>query len=874
MIRVENLKKTYFAIKDKPCTALAGVSFTLPEKGMIFVVGKSGSGKSTLLNLLGGLDSVTEGDIIVGGKRFSEFTEAEYDNYRNNFVGFVFQDFCLIDAMTVFENAKLSSDLRGNSSDDDVSEALRVVDLADFGGRYPRELSGGQKQRVALARALVKKPKLILADEPTGNLDQRTAKQVLDYLKELSRDRLVIIISHNADDAEKYADRIIELADGRVVSDVSRNDNANALLIEGNKINLPAKRRLTESELAEINAAIKNEDAEISQIADEFTPTEQPLEENESPLIPMENKISFKNQSRLARVLSKGNRIHAAVTTVIVSVLLILLSLCQVFSSFNGKALIRESVSADTSYSFALYKGYRLTSSELASIQTDKLVEINEADIQSFYDNGYEGNIYKLYNVSLALIYHGWNTLEEGEHISYSDSKSPYINLCRGVLECDKSFLDGIYGGENESITVLAGDINEATPRAVIITDYFADCIMKYIPSFKSYQDIVDAVVIGQTKFDVKAIIKTGYAERYSALIKECERVLALKGEAREAELEILRKNDDYIAFFDELNDYLSIGYYFGTDFKEQEIAYVQSRGGTSFDNVYLTLGGEKFEGKQWTYAPAEELASGEIRISASLYNEISGTRYKAEELQAFFKPFTLTIADYPYHTSEGQPVYEKTFTVTGISYGPVLFSYKDYMDLYNVHLYPYALYFDNSISAATVYMNTEDGNFFLGEEYYKTIYKIMDIVAVFKDFFLFLYLGLILVCAIILIGFARRSIKRRMYEIGILRALGCTNKTIAGVFMQNMAVVASCVAFISIFGVQILDPLLNKTLMDNLARMLDVTMIQDLRILRFNLFSAILNMLTIIFVSFLSSVGVFLSCRKIKPINIIRSQE
>ena len=203
MIRIENLKKIYDAKKGKPCTALDSVSFDLPDRGMVFIVGKSGSGKSTLLNLLGGLDGVSDGDIVVGGKRFSEFSEADYDAYRGSFVGFVFQDFCLIEGMTVFENARLSLDLQGEEADDAVREALKTVDLAEYGSRYPKELSGGQKQRVALARALVKKPKLILADEPTGNLDQRTAKQVLDSLKELSERHLVVIVSHNADDADK-----------------------------------------------------------------------------------------------------------------------------------------------------------------------------------------------------------------------------------------------------------------------------------------------------------------------------------------------------------------------------------------------------------------------------------------------------------------------------------------------------------------------------------------------------------------------------------------------------------------------------------------------------------------------------------------------
>ena len=881
MIRVEKLKKVYNAKKGAPCVALDGVSFVLPSKGMVFIVGKSGSGKSTLLNLFGGLDGVTEGDIIIGGKKFSEFTESDYDDYRNSFVGFVFQDFCLIEGMTVFENVKLSLDLLGSSTDDGVRAALRTVDLHDFENRYPKELSGGQKQRVALARALVKNPRLILADEPTGNLDQRTAKQVLDSLKELSEDRLVVIVSHNAEDADKYADRIIELADGRVIRDVSRQEAPELPLIEDNKINLPFKRILTEEEIRDINSAVKNGDVEITQIADKFIKTESVLAEEQVDFRSGKRKISFKNHARLSSKLSKGNRIHGIFTVFMVSVLIILLSACRVFAAFDGKALIHEGVMKDTSYSFTLYKGYR-TGMEGTSLKTDRLVEINDSDIQSFYNAGYEGNIYKLYNVSLALEQHDWNTLELGEHISYSGENSPYINLASGVLECDKSFLDGIYGVDNGEIRVLAGDIDEATPRAVIITDYFADCILNRRTKLTSYQQIVDSEAIGYTKFDVKAIIYTGYTERYADLLDEYKRIIGIKNKSeRDEEIERLKTNESCINFYSEVQDYLSLGYYFGNDYEAQDEALVQSRGGTSLDNPYITIGGETFAGKQWAYAPVgpvtdkeSGLAPGEIRISLMLYNSFMGTELTNEELKDSFTPFNITIAEYPYHTTECEPVYKKTFTVTGISYGPILLSYSDYLDIYKTHLYSHGLYFDNTESAASVYMDMENCNFFLGDEYYKTIYKIMDIVSIFEDFFLLLYVGLIGVCALLLISFARRSVKRRMYEIGVLRAIGCNNRTVAGLFTVNTVVTMAFITVLSIAGVRVLDPIMNEVLVENLAVVLSTSPIIKLKILKFNFISAIVDILTILLLGLLASFGVFTSCKKIKPINIIRNRE
>ena len=873
MIKVEGLKKVYTAKKGTDCAALDGVSFTLPEQGMVFVVGKSGSGKSTLLKLLGGLDSLTDGEITVGDKRFSEFSETDYDNYRNNFVGFIFQDFCLINGMTVFENAALSLDLSASTSYDEVKRALEIVDLSGYDARYPKELSGGQQQRVSIARALVKKPRIILADEPTGNLDKRTAKQVMDYLKELSRDRLVITVSHNIDDAEIYADRIIELEDGRIVRDVSRRDGAALSLVDGNVINLPTGRRLTSDELEQINSAIKSENAVISQTPDDFVATDDKAENiKESSYTPVDSKVSAKTLLRIGTTLSKGNRIHAFVTAIMVALLLIFTTLCRVFAMFDGEALIHDTVSNSTSSSLTLSKGYYL-SGGTGILKTDNLVEVTDSDIQRFYDSGYEGKVYKLYNMSAAILADGWNTLELGEHIDFSNVKSPYINLASGVLECEQSFLDGIYGGENGEIEIIAGDLNDPTPRSLIITDYFADCILKRIPTMESYQDIIDDPVIGYTQFDVKAIVKTGYAERYATLIDEFIEISKLRT-GREAALEQMRDREDFIAFYSEIRDYLSVCYYFGDDYERYEIDYVQSRKGTSFDNIYLSINGNKFAGKQWAYMPAEGLTDNEIRIPGILYNEFMGTSFNNEELSKYFRPFEVTLYEYPFHSAEGEPLYEKTFTVTGISYGPVLFSYTEYLKIYEVHLYPYALYFDNTASAASTFLNIEKSGFFIGDEYYKTIYTIMDIVEVFRDFFLLLYVGIILVCAMLLVGFARRSIKRRMFEVGVLRALGCKNKTVACAFMINMVQIAIFVAVISIVSVRVLDSTLNRILIENLEKMFDTALIKNLHILRFSILSALVDTVTILLLGFVASFGVFRSCRRIKPMSIIQNRD
>lgn len=223
MIALKGLTKIYETKGNATVRALDGVDITLEDHGLVFILGKSGSGKSTLLNVMGGLDSPDTGEIIVDGVSSKNFSQADFDGYRNTYVGFIFQEFNILDEFSVGENIALSLRLQNlPCSHEKVNEILELVDLKGLYTRSPRTLSGGQKQRVAIARALIKDPKIILADEPTGSLDSNTGKQVFSTLKKLSNNKLVVVVSHDREFASTYGDRIIELSDGKVVSDVKR----------------------------------------------------------------------------------------------------------------------------------------------------------------------------------------------------------------------------------------------------------------------------------------------------------------------------------------------------------------------------------------------------------------------------------------------------------------------------------------------------------------------------------------------------------------------------------------------------------------------------------------------------------------------------
>ena len=205
MLVVRNLKKIYKTKKGADVHALDGVTLQFPEKGMVFLLGKSGSGKSTLLNVCGGLDAPTDGEIIVKGRSSKDFTQSDFDSYRNTYVGFIFQEYNILNEFSVEDNIALALELQGKPKDKKaVAELLKQVDLEGYAKRKPNTLSGGQKQRIAIARALVKSPEIIMADEPTGALDSNTGKQVFETLKKLSKDKLVLVVSHDREFAEQY----------------------------------------------------------------------------------------------------------------------------------------------------------------------------------------------------------------------------------------------------------------------------------------------------------------------------------------------------------------------------------------------------------------------------------------------------------------------------------------------------------------------------------------------------------------------------------------------------------------------------------------------------------------------------------------------
>ncbi len=222
MLQLKNITKTYGNSEDGKVQALKGINIEFRENEFVSILGQSGCGKTTLLNIIGGLDQYTTGDLIINGRSTKEFKDRDWDTYRNHSVGFVFQSYNLISHQSILANVELALTLAGIEKQERRKKAIKALEDVGLGEQIhkkPNYLSGGQMQRVAIARALVSNPDILLADEPTGALDSATSVQIMELLKKIAKDRLVIMVTHNPELAEKYSTRIVKLLDGKVIDD-------------------------------------------------------------------------------------------------------------------------------------------------------------------------------------------------------------------------------------------------------------------------------------------------------------------------------------------------------------------------------------------------------------------------------------------------------------------------------------------------------------------------------------------------------------------------------------------------------------------------------------------------------------------------------
>jgi ABC-type lipoprotein export system ATPase subunit/ABC-type antimicrobial peptide transport system permease subunit len=875
MLKIENLTKTYKRGRHE-VRALKDVSFTLPDNGFVFITGKSGCGKSTMLNLIGGLDNITSGDIVCDGNRISEFSIKDFDNYRNNYLGFVFQDFHLIEDLNVFENVAMSLNLLGIkiSKDEEekmVTEALKGVELGEeYWHRFVRELSGGQKQRVAIARALVKDPHLILADEPTGNLDSKTSKIILELLKKLSEDRLVVIVSHNLDDAKKYGDRIIELADGEIISDVEKvpNYTNRPTLIDGT-LTLPYCQPLSSEQLAVINTSLsENNIKNIKQNTSGFTPT-KPHAPSSRKIDITSGHLRFRKALGLAGFFSRKHWFGCATTIIVTALLVLVLGICQFFIQFETSSAISIAMADSNEELIIAHKGYLDEDGEL---NDNYMIEISNTELELFRDSEYGADIYPIYNNAITMT----SFYADASNIikPFRNFNDIYLKETYGTLGCDVEYLTQQFG-INGDLEFLAGEL-DTYPYGVVITDYVADCIIYQKEDYQdmSYEDLVQYKNICD-RVVVNGIIKTDYKTKYAELFKYFNDITI--GIDRSADQENMKQvvKD----FTQDVWKRYGLSYTVYPNFQSACSDLSASRV-TNIEKARFILenGGQRTSSPLYLYHD-ETLNPGEVRMQYDFFNTYFGAVYGKYDEDNYheFEPITFTIEEYSPH--DESTIIQKEVKIayltpaTKISYD-YIYASQDVVETFkSIETTPYALLFTSNQNIDKLFQLFEDNNYSVMSTTYSSIYSIGKIVNIFERFFSLILIGLLAICTLLIISNSYRNIKKRFYEIGVLKALGAKTRDVGFIFSMQTIVTGIIVCTLSTLALILTCNPINNTLITSLAEFLNNPNLGAIDIIQFYPLTMLVNIAFILIATLISCVVPLFKLHHIKP-NIIMQKE
>ena len=907
MLEVKNLTKIYKPKKGVPVKALNDVSLRFPDTGLVFLLGKSGSGKSTLLNLLGGLDKYDDGEIIIKGVSSKTFRQKHFDSYRNTYLGFIFQEYTILDDFTVGANIALAIELQGRkASNEEINNILEEVDLSGYGARRPNELSGGQKQRVAIARALVKNPKIIMADEPTGALDSVTGKQVLDTLKTLSKDKLVIVVSHDRDFATSYADRIIELADGSVISDITvdqaENTASEGISFEGEAVKIPSDYRLTEEDRLAINAYLdrlqsggKLEFGAANKRA--FKPTNQDTIKNDisEAFRLIKSKLSLKHAFKIGASGLKHKKIRLVMTIILSCVAFVLFGLADTFGAYNHIETCTNSLmDSDIKYA-TLSKSIRQGEGDFAYWNSWGN-NFSDDDVETISDKtgvNLKGIINTdSINLDFSSQYNNMTSMTDSNINIYARSFSGIVEINEQLLqEMDCELLAGqLPDGPNEIA------ISEYVFKTFEKADYFdGESYTQSGPEYEkinSYDDMVGKKLffdIGE--FTVTGIIDTGLDwERYAPLMEksgdgaggeivdfvlESEFMSAVSNSFSgmimlpEGEFEKL----DYINVVPSNNFWLR--FTTGSDFELN----------TGAITTLSELGGVKIT---WLDGERTELGEKEIIIPASesrytaeyTYNEFTGEEIAKYDFSLvkdteFNMELELYGAEYETFSEEG-------YKVVGVILDEDMPSGFNYATVVSDDLLDrcvqdsdgkYARLIgampkgENDIREFVSYCYDEaDGvRYTLNNPVSYELDSINDMLKELSKVFLYIGLGFAVFAAFLLSNFIATSISYKKQEIGILRAIGSRSNDVFRIFFAESFIIAMINFVISCVGVGVVTTVINAVLREQVGLLITI--------LNFSVRQIALILAVSIFVAVAAS---FLPVKKIaskRPIDAIRGK-
>ncbi len=869
MLEIKNLVKIYKPKKGVPVRALDGVSLKMPETGMVFLLGKSGSGKSTLLNLLGGLDKYDGGEIIIKGVSSKDFSQQHFDSYRNTYVGFIFQEYNILEEFTVGANIALALELQGKkASDEEINRILHEVDLDGYGNRRPNELSGGQKQRVAIARALVKNPKIIMADEPTGALDSVTGKQVLGTLKRLSESKLVIVVSHDREFATHYGDRIVELADGKVISDTIPDTSEDArdvtITFEGATAKIPMGYHLTEDDRKAINDYIDrlSSGAELefaTKKARKFINTDNESIEHtdKSPFALIKSKLSLKHAFKIGGSGLKHKKFRLVMTCLLSCIAFTLFGLVDTFSAYNHQKVLTNSL-YDSQIQYATVKkevlqgegDYTYWSSFGTKLTLEEIEELSQSTGIEFNAVYTGGEYYGLF----------FSNLGEKDSGNYS-MKDNYQGRFSGVVEITQSTLDshgykliaGRLPDKDTEIAISAYMCQQFKERGYINhisgTEFDKSGRPKSITINKEADMVGKKIHIGAAEFEIVGIVETNFDTdgRYADLFKENE-------QGGNEIFDFVLLNEFESALFD---DYT--GMIMGS--KGIVESYIKSIGNpktikdadmhfySDFGDLYIysatKLSDINTDSIIWIDGKKESLGEKELIITRSIargwlnletFDENGVPHLDIDRLKK--AEFKLDLHIY----SEFEPISEDGYKIVGIidnenEESKVNYSFE--VVLPDKMIDSYFSGADGDYDMALGAMPEDKGGIstlahYCYTDYDGTRYVLRNPVSFELDslneafemlatVFLWIGVGFALFAAILLSNFIATSIAYKKQEIGILRAIGSRGNDVFRIFFSEAFIIAMINFLLACAGTGIATFAINSAVRENVGLLITV---------------------------------------------------
>ena len=878
MIEVKNLTKIYVNGKEK-LKALNSVSFKLPDTGMVFIIGKSGSGKSTLLNMLGGLDDITSGDVIMDNLNLAKMSNHELDIFRNHYLGIIYQNYNLFETETIVSNIKAGTDALGiHLNEEEVQELLLDLDLNAVTEKKVKNLSGGQKQRVAIARALAKKPKFILADEPTGNLDTKTAKIIFDVLKKVSEERLVIIISHDNKSAHEYADRILRLSDGEVVEDLIRNKKRSSKL-DKDFIYIDEEQEVSEAEIEEINKSIEDKSLQLKKQQKVFVDFEGKISKSDEKLDIDKGGAKLKKAGKTALKILGHNKFSLSLTIGLSVLMISLITLATSFIAFKGHSAVLDATEVRDTKCLVMRAGYSLNGTA-AKINKDFLIETDESDLALIKESEYKGNTYPVISVSLTTK----GTVNLDATLSASEIKyTKFFSQCAlGVVVCDRDYLTKTFG---ENYEVLAGSTYGLEDSvSLITTDYFADSFLESNPEYKSenptdpYEKIINKKF--NSRYTFGAVINTHYKEKYKEFYEAYLYTKKHKDAIPEFETAV-QASSKFQMFEDDLNSYLNYCYSINPNFQEDYKSYViHAFLGYTFASLSESpVSSELQLMNMATWAEKDTTLTGDdVKVTADVYNTLFGTSVIDKDSPEFEKK-TIYLhnysvgqdtADPPKHTVklEIKDIFKSTP-------GQVIMASPEKInEMIEFTVFPYAFVFDDVVNSYSAYKVLHPFYFYSNQHTFDAVFNAINVITIFEKIFLSIFLVLIAILVLIVLVYTIKLMKKERYRFGVYKSLGYSTA-----YLNVSVLIANLFMMLIIFALSVavsfgLSFMVNYFLQAGFYHYTHNGLYFQIRLLTFRFdYACYFNLITLGIV-LVSTLIPLLKIRKIKPNNIIKEAD